>query len=1544
MSDPVTSTLAKAPEISPEHPWLGLSSFTEETAGYFFGRDQEIRDLHKRILHNPLTILYGQSGLGKTSLLGAGLIPRLKADSSRPYSPIIIRLRYEKEDPPLLTQTRKALSEATGLPSITAAPPGETLWETFHRLPLRLDHTPTPAILFDQFEEIFTLGQLSDERKKEAREWLVQIADLIENRAPSAIEERLRDNRRLTQDYDFDQPPLRIVLTLREDFLSHLEQWKPVLPSLMENRMPLHLLDGPRALEAVTGPANLGESSLVTREVASRIVRTAADVPDDTPLDSIGAVPPILSLLCEQLNLARLEHKAPRIEADLVSRESEKILQDFYEKSFTSFPHKQREAIRELIEDKLVTTTGHRAPFAWDDAEAFLKKRKIPDPQKVFRTLVARRLITIEEKSQHPRLEITHDVLTPIVSRSRKERHARLAIRKKIRTTVFALVPILIVAGLAFTWTAQNQAHQNDLLREKAETEREIAETSRIEQEKQKKLLWQASEADCEAGIRARSTLRHEEALAYFERGYRYAPNNLRNAWQAIGLDYNSRGSYKLLFQRKSHGSVSALAFFPDGSRIATGSKDGTLRVFGSSGQELWKSTFDGPVTTLAVSPNGSRIAAGSWDMSLLVLNSKGKELWKSTFEETVNTLAFSPDGSRIAAGSDNDTLRIFDSSGRELWNSTFEGAVTNLTFSPDRSRIVAGSADNTLRAFDFNGQELWKSTFEEAVTTLAFSPDGSRIAAGFADSTLHVFDPSGQELWKSTFDSLVTTLAFSPDGSRIAASSEDDGLRVFDSSGKEVWPSSYNYGVTSFAFSSDGSRICTGSDYGTLSVLDSSGQELWSSFNFTIGNRVTALTFSTDGSRIAAGSEDGTLQVFDSGSQELWKSTFVNHVTAIAFSYDGSRVVASSDDNTLRVFDSGGRELWKSIFENNVSTLAVAPDGLRIAAGSKDNTIRVFDFGGTELWRFPFRGPVSTLAFSPDGTHIAVGSLDHTLRVFDSGGTELWKVTLERSVTALAFSPNGMRIAAGSSDRNLRVFDFRGQERWKSTFDDSVTTIAFSRNGSRIAAGSADDNFRVFDSGGQELWKSTFDAPVTTLAFSSDGSRIAAGSEDDTLRVFDLDGQELWRSTFEGAVTTLAFSPDGSRIAAGSWDRNLRVFGSGGQELWESTFEEAVTTLAFSPDGSRIAAGFEEGTLRILDLHYLSSGNLSNSFLLSAWIAHQGLSTFDSSGRLATPNSEQITIASKQVTEALQSDKTSFLHQYLRWRFTDPIDKTLSPYSNTLLRNYISQKLRNADIQSTIISAHSRAPWHPLAPLSLARLLDGEEDQIHKKFLCELSLERLKDADQTLWGGENLANDTAFAAEILLALELPILAQEAAILSQEHYSNPSALSTITQLSSGEAQKKWQRLLLNHPKTSMNDLYRAAYAAARDKNLSHSQEFFKAAHERFPDNEEVFRIQGWSMINLGNFPKALEAFQKALALSETPIPHNYLGLAICYHITKQPEKAIASYAEAIGLDEAWASEETITASNRSSIEKDTLLFVFRATLKKHPELAPKKKI
>src|SRR5437764_3064631 len=344
--------------VDPQHPWLGLDSFSEETRAYFYGREEEVAELARRVQRKALTLLFGQSGLGKTSILRAGIVPRLRPIG---YCPVYVRVDYSRESPPPAEQIKAAIFRATQQSGqwtqVGVAAAGESLWEFLHHRDDILHDasggTLIPLLIFDQFEEIFTLAQTDDFGRKRAAEFIEDLADLVENRAPKALEARIEHDDSAGERFDFARSDYRILIALREDYLAHLEGLKGAMPSITQNRMRLARMTGDQALSAVVKPGG----TLVSREVAESIVRFIAG---GSELRNAEVEPSLLSLICRELNNARIAKGRAEISVDLLAGSHDTILADFYERALADQP----QPMRHFIEDELLTESGFRESIA----------------------------------------------------------------------------------------------------------------------------------------------------------------------------------------------------------------------------------------------------------------------------------------------------------------------------------------------------------------------------------------------------------------------------------------------------------------------------------------------------------------------------------------------------------------------------------------------------------------------------------------------------------------------------------------------------------------------------------------------------------------------------------------------------------------------------------------------------------------------------------------------------------------------------------------------------------------------------------------------------------------------------------------------------------------------------------------------------------------------------------------------------------------------------------------------------------------------------
>lgn len=485
-----------------ENPWPGLDYYTEESAEYYFGRDEEIATLLSRIQSSSLTVLYGESGLGKSSLLQAGLFPRLRRSD---WLPVYIRLHHSPgdgvENPrSLVEQTRKSIEEAIRRAvrmkyvtledgwtiDDTIPKPTESIWRFLHRSNHGLrnpqekgDMPMALALVFDQFEEFFTLGRVeSRQARRKQDEFLGDLADCVENRLPEEVLRKLHDAAQATEsptvgaqrqdgvgaglgftELDFTRSDYRIFLSLREDYLAHLHDLADLMPSIKENQMRLLPLTGLQALHAVYNPGRRyldadRESpdpsrslvdALVTREIVELVAAShrqwSDKCPDNTEDDGgeidtqkVTVDPALLNMVCRELNNARQEKGHSQITTeivdDLLRNKERSILRRFYLDSFKWLSEqRQAEKLQEFVEERLLTPPPEcrRNILELGTAERDLQMQGFCDPQAAIRHLVNHRLVRVNKLpgAGVRVMELAHDVLCETVKQSRHDRILR---------------------------------------------------------------------------------------------------------------------------------------------------------------------------------------------------------------------------------------------------------------------------------------------------------------------------------------------------------------------------------------------------------------------------------------------------------------------------------------------------------------------------------------------------------------------------------------------------------------------------------------------------------------------------------------------------------------------------------------------------------------------------------------------------------------------------------------------------------------------------------------------------------------------------------------------------------------------------------------------------------------------------------------------------------------------------------------------------------------------------------------------------------------
>jgi hypothetical protein len=470
-----------------ENPWPGLDPFTEDCAAYFHGRDGDIAELDRRIKRASLTVLFGKSGLGKTSLIRAGLFPRLRRGD---YLPVYVRLD-PKSDRSFVQQIKEALRRAIAenVERLDVEPPRDdeaySLWEYFHAARINFwtekNRLLTPVIVLDQFEEIFSLGTA------EQRAPLIKaLAELVENRCPPELEKALAENVERADKFDFTKQGCRLLLSFREDFLAYFVEFRQTMPSLGANHMRLVALGYAQAKEAIEAAGGHllddGVSDRIIAAVASSALEESLDA--SMSFDRASDVEPyLLSVFCRELNEKRKYWHREKITADLLESQSE-ILDEFYTKAIADLDP----AVRLFVEDRLLTVFGYRQSIDEEDAQ------QIPNVTKdAIDTLVDRRLLRREERLNRAQIELTHDKLASVIKKHRDRRaelnqrdeYRRLINRRRNRAAAWLLAAtvcvFVFVVGRFLSYVAEEAAE--DQKTQRAELTQQILRAGEISEQ-----------------------------------------------------------------------------------------------------------------------------------------------------------------------------------------------------------------------------------------------------------------------------------------------------------------------------------------------------------------------------------------------------------------------------------------------------------------------------------------------------------------------------------------------------------------------------------------------------------------------------------------------------------------------------------------------------------------------------------------------------------------------------------------------------------------------------------------------------------------------------------------------------------------------------------------------------------------------------------------------------------------------------------------------------------------------------------------------------
>jgi WD40 repeat protein/serine/threonine protein kinase len=1143
-------------EPEPVNPYKGLRAFQEGDAADFFGREKLVERLYLRLLEPGADARFlavvGPSGSGKSSVVRAGLVPMIRKNLPKWFITDMI-----PGDKPLAQLVEAVLKVATD----STLPYEHIIRSDRNGLNLAVQQAlgvgkSQLVLVIDQFEEIFT--QVSDEAERQC--FIDQILTAV----------NAEDSR------------LRVIVTLRADFYDRPLAYSG-LSELMSRRMDVVSPLTPEELErAIVKPAERVGLKLEAGLVGAIIADTnhqagalpllqyalmemferredkkgmltvrayqssggAAGAMIRSAEEAFASLDDENKRIAEQFFLRLItlgegtedtRRRVLRTETGEMKVDQERlnhIIKVFGEKRLLAFDHDPATRIPtiEIAHEALIRNWQRLKGWLDNNREALRLQRQVAEAaaqweeSKRDRSFLAGggRLTHLEMLFSMPTI-VLRPVEREFLEASIQQRTRNL---QRVRAIVTGLVIFSIFTALlaAFAFDQRTRAEQA-----RAEAER----NSRISRSR-------------ELAITALTgTDGLDKALLLGVEAFTAA-----DTFEARDALLTKIQSSPLLerFLQGNTDAVRAVAYSPDGKRIATGGRDNTIRIWDAETAQPTGAVMNHPddVNTIAFSPDGLYIASGCVDGQVRIWESATGEMISEIplIEDVVVwSIAYSPDGKTIAAAEDDGTIQLVDVAAARQHDSPLvghEGAVYVVTYSPDGSLIASGGVDNTIRLWDAATGESVGDPLEghsNWVWTLDFSPDGAVLASGGFDNTVRLWDVAtrselGQALTGHT--GIVRSVAFGQEGRLLVSGGEDRRLILWNIASREAAAVlSADGKVWGAAFNPDESRLVSAADTNVVQVWNLR-QSFTVARSYTGQNQgIAAIAVDAD-SVIAIGNDIANAENVNNAVK--WAVGAAEPEQVTAFAEDTSRLatvlVLSSDKRIVVSADQAG-QLWfhdvasgeligdpLQVSESAIFALALDESGELMAVGDEEGNVILLNQtqGVWQVRGQPLTGHIDrvlALAFSPDGKYLASGGRDSVVRLWDvekqtALGGDLIGHT--QPVISLAFSPDGALVASGGRDNLIVLWDTTQQtiRQTLSGHVNWVNTLAFSADKRYLASGSRDGTVILWDIGDPTIRRTgepfQLRSSVQSVAFSPDSRLLAFGGENGAVQLWQVD------------------------------------------------------------------------------------------------------------------------------------------------------------------------------------------------------------------------------------------------------------------------------------------------------------------------------------------------------------------------------------------------------------------------------------------------------
>jgi WD40 repeat protein/energy-coupling factor transporter ATP-binding protein EcfA2 len=1154
-------------EFNRQNPYLGLQAFEDSNAAYFYGRETAIYALIERLNKGRFLSVIGASGCGKSSLVKAGLLPKLK-DDPLPESRHWTIAQFTPGDRPL-----------SRLLDILA--------------PLHSQNKPF-LVFIDQFEEVFT--QCKDEAQRCA--FFRLMADEV-----TTVERQGR-----------------VIVAIRGDFLDRCAEYTEIA-ALINRTQPTTYFVEPLAIEglhaAIVEPAKQHGVSLEAG-IAEKMAEDVAHQP--------GALPLLQYALRELWRTCIEETESPQPcltwagyeQIGEVGGALEKRANLIYN-SFSS--DSDRDLVRRLSLELVELGHGNIAMRRRANRESLDAIADSPEQlQMVLDRLSQERLIVIttekvSETTFENYIEVTHeallskwDLLKAWIEQNRDNIRLKrrfeadfLTWRDRYQQSEEALLTGLWLSDIV-AWKqkekprllpAEHQFIEQSIARRDHEFQDKLNQERRLREEAEARAKAEAEKAK-EAEARAKMQRSRFRIAIVSSVGLLFLTLAAGYQWlqaergQILALAQASQASFNLnrdsfdalLLAIQAGRKLQKIDFLPGSTEV----REAVMTALPSA--LYWvkeQNRLEGHtnyVQSVSFSPDGTLVASSSYDKTIKIWSIFSKKVTTlQGYKHTIWDVSFSPNNQFLISASGDKEVRLWNLAKNSFQPFKAHNApVSSASFSPDGKVFITADIDGLMILWNLQNISYPKKIESRngGIRQIRFNtnPNYCQFAeTSTKEGKLTLWNCEEFELQKATIQanlSDVYSFSFDPNADRLVTSSRNGVISIFRLNGQLIQhlQQAQEAFATSVNFSIDGQIIAASMSNGDLKVWDRSG-------NFIQGfqahnTRANSISFNSSG-LLASASDDKTVKVWQLTSP-LFKSTVSNahqkSVRYVSFNPDGNLIATASIDGTAHIWNrQGNLAATLSAHTKAVDEAIFSRDGKLIATASRDGTINLWDTqqilasqGNTEpIIKILNNGKSGVIVFHPDPQKhlLIISDSEGVIYFFDYGinrdtnivkSDSLPKIKAhDANILRLAFSPDGQILATASDDTTVKLWH-KINNQWQSSITlqghtGGIEDIKFSHDGKTIATASKDNTAKLWTTQGKLL--KTFKghkAIVTSVSFSNNDRILVTSSDDRTIKLWNSKGKLL--ATIQGhtaEVNSVIFDPkDNKKIISVSSDNSM--------------------------------------------------------------------------------------------------------------------------------------------------------------------------------------------------------------------------------------------------------------------------------------------------------------------------------------------------------------------------------------------------------------------